>query len=93
MRNLKTLLLLSLSFIVFVVGVLFTVNNQQPVSVDVLWWKSPEFPLGVLLMMVLLLGSICGVIINVWVVARLAQQRRKLQKQLDQSAKRFEQLQ
>lgn len=93
MRGIKTLLVSALFLLMFIVGLLLTLNNKQITSLDMIVWQSPDMPLGVLLVLVLLCGCLFGVFMNSLLVMRLSQQRRKLQKQLDQANKRFEQLQ
>lgn len=93
MRGFKALFMACVLLLMFVVGVLLTLNNKQPVSVDIILWQSPSLPLGVLMVLVLLIGCMAGVLMNSWLVMRLSRQRSKLQKQLDQASKRFEQLQ
>lgn len=93
MRGLKALFLACVFLLMFIAGVLLTLNNKQAVSVDMILWQSPTVPLGMLMVLVLFVGCLGGVLMNSWLVMRLSQQRRKLQKQLDQASKRFEQLQ
>lgn len=93
MRWIKAFTSLCLALLVVFCGVVFTLNNPNAVQPNFLLWQAPELPLGVIMMVALLLGCLLGVLANsVW-TWRIIHQKNKLQKQLDQSQKRFEQLQ
>ena len=74
-------------------GVVVAVYNPEMVQMRLYIWNSPELRLGILLLIMLLLGVVLGVFANSYVTWKLSLQKKKLQKQLDQALKRFEQLQ
>lgn len=93
MRWMKAFLVLCLALFLILVGIVIAMNNPEPIQANLILWQLPEVSLGVLLTLVLLFGCILGLIGNTFITWRIRRQRNKLQKQLDQSQKRFEQLQ
>ena len=79
-------------FIVFL-GAVMTFNNAEPVMLDLLVWQSPQLALGIMLVVVLLFGLLLGFAMNTLWGWHLMQQKARLQKQLDEALKRFEQIQ
>jgi uncharacterized integral membrane protein len=92
MGRLRAFLTLCIILLVVFCGVVFTLNNPLIVQSNLIFWQSPEMPLGVLMSITLFIGSGLGIAINTAISWRLIRQRNALQKQLDQSQKRFEQL-
>lgn len=90
---LKALISFCILVVLLTTGAVITFNNAQPVALDLLLWQSPQLALGILTLVVLLVGLALGFAINILWSWRLIQQKAKLQKQLDQALKRFEQLQ
>ncbi len=89
----KSIISLSLLLIPVVVGIVLGIRNPDPVTLDMVVWRSSEYSLGILLVVTLLAGYLLGVMANsVW-LWQLKRQRNKLKKQLDSAVKRFEQLQ
>ena len=78
---------------VIMCGVIVAMSNPEFVQMKLHIWSSPDIRLGILLIAVLLLGVVLGVFANAFVTWKLSLQKKKLQKQLDQAVKRFEQLQ
>ncbi len=89
----KSFISLSLVLIPVAVGLVLGFRNSEPVSLDVVVWRSSEYSLGILLVVVLSLGYLLGVMANSLWVWKLKRRGNKLQKQLDSAVKRFEQLQ
>jgi len=90
-RWLKSLLVGLLGIVVVLVGILFTVNNTQPVAVDLLFFQLPEASLSLWLIAAFVVGGFLGAILSgLTVIAlrtRLGSVRRRLthtQKELDQ---------
>lgn len=46
--------------VVFTFGVLFCVRNSQPISLDLIFFKTPDLSLGVLLILTFLSGGLLG---------------------------------
>jgi uncharacterized integral membrane protein len=93
MKWMKAFFSLSVALLIIFCGVVFTINNPNTVRADLILWKAPELSLGVMMAVTLLLGSILGILANTIWTWRILRQRNRLQKQLDQSQKRFERLQ
>ena len=89
----KTFISFAIALVVIGCGMALTLRNAQLVEIDLFVWHSPSFSLGTLLVVSLLIGCILGMLINsVW-LWRVTRKSQKLQKQLDQSIKRLEQIQ
>jgi uncharacterized integral membrane protein len=93
MGKIRAFLTLLIILLVVFCGIVFTLNNALVVQSNLIFWQTPEMPLGVLMTITLLLGCSLGLLANALLSWRLIRQRNELQKQLDQSQKRFEQLQ
>jgi uncharacterized integral membrane protein len=93
MGKIRAFLTLLIILLVVFCGIVFTLNNALVVQSNLIFWQTPEMPLGVLMTITLLLGCSLGLLANTLLSWRLIRQRNELQKQLDQSQKRFEQLQ
>jgi uncharacterized integral membrane protein len=93
MGKIRAFLTLLIILLVVFCGIVFTLNNALVVQSNLIIWQTPEMPLGVLMTITLLLGCSLGLLANTLLSWRLIRQRNELKKQLDQSQKRFEQLQ
>ena len=93
MKWMKAFFSLCIALIIIFCGVVFTLNNPDAVQANLILWKAPELPLGVMMTVTLLIGCMLGILANTIWTWRILRQRNRLQKQLDQSQKRFEQLQ
>ncbi|MFT6154121.1 MAG: uncharacterized membrane protein YciS (DUF1049 family) [Bermanella sp.] len=93
MRRLRAFLTLCIFLLIVFFGVGFTLSNPLLVQPNLILWQTPEMPLGMLMAIMLLIGCGLGVAVNTAISWRLVRQRKLLQQQLDQSQKRFEQLQ
>jgi uncharacterized integral membrane protein len=74
-------------------GIVLAISNAQLASIDLVFWQSPSLSLGVIVVVTLLVGCILGMMINSLWLLRMTRKSQKLQKQLDQSIKRLEQIQ
>lgn len=93
MAWIKAFLTFCIILCVVFLGAVMTFNNAEPVKLDLLVWQSPQLALGIMLVVVLLLGLLLGFAMNTLWGWRLMQQKSRLQKQLDEALKRFEQIQ
>ncbi|MGR6874285.1 LapA family protein [Pseudomonas sp. HK3] len=86
---------ISFAFALIIIGcgIVLTLRNGQLVELDLIFWQSPPLSLGIVLVVGLLIGSILGMLINSLWLLRVTRKSQKLQKQLDQSIKRLEQIQ
>lgn len=84
MRLLKTLVLIALVVISVFVGIVLFLHNSALVSVDLIWFSTPQAALAVWLMVFFALGLVLGVSISVfaylWIRTRTWGMRRKLKK-------------
>lgn len=85
MRWLKGLILAVILLAVLLVGILFAVNNQQTVPLNLIWLELPAVSLSVWLLAALVCGVVLGMLamLGVWLRLRtaLARARRLNQQQ------------
>lgn len=93
MGRFKSFLGLCVFLAIVLCGVVVAIYNPEMVQMRLYVWNGPELRLGILLLVMLLIGVVLGVFANSYVTWKLSLQKKKLQKQLDQALKRFEQLQ
>lgn len=62
MRWIKGLILAVILLIVLLVGILFAVNNQQAIALNLIWTELPAVSLSVWLLATLTLGVVVGMI-------------------------------
>lgn len=91
MNWLKNLILILLGLVLLGIGVLFTIHNTTPVSIDLVFFTLPEASLSLWLIAVFVLGSVCGMLLSGFALfglkTRLRSSRRKetaYRKELDQ---------
>ncbi|NVK39536.1 MAG: LapA family protein [Gammaproteobacteria bacterium] len=89
----KAFLSFALALLVILCGIVLTLRNGQMVELNLVLWQSPSLSLGILVVVSLLVGCLLGMLINSLWLWRVTRKSQKLQKQLDQSIKRLEQLQ
>lgn len=81
MNWLKNLILVVLGLCLIGIGVLFTIHNTTPVSIDLVFLTLPEASLSLWLIAVFVLGSVCGMLLSGFAVlglkTRLRAARRK----------------
>ncbi|QOR39247.1 LapA family protein [Billgrantia diversa] len=90
MRWLKGLILAIILLAVLLVGILFAVNNQQTVPLNLIWMELPPISLSVWLLTALVCGVVLGMLAmtGVWLRLRTALSRtqrlnRQQRKELD----------
>ncbi|MBW6391453.1 MAG: LapA family protein [Halomonas sp.] len=90
MRWLKGLILAIILLAVLLVGILFAVNNQQTVPLNLIWIELPAISLSVWLLVALVSGVVLGMLAmtGVWLRLRTALSRaqrlnRQQRKELD----------
>ncbi|MCE8019841.1 LapA family protein [Halomonas sp. MCCC 1A11036] len=90
MRWLKGLILAIILLAVLLVGILFAVNNQQTVPLNLIWVELPAISLSVWLLAALVCGVVLGMLAmaGVWLRLRTALSRaqrlnRQQRKELD----------
>ena len=90
MRWLKGLIVAIILLAVLLVGILFAVNNQQTVPLNLIWLELPAVSLSVWLLAALVSGVVLGMLVmtGVWLRLRTALSRaqrlnRQQRKELD----------
>ena len=90
MRWLKGLILAIILLAVLLVGILFAVNNQQTVPLNLIWMELPAVSLSVWLLATLVCGVLLGMLAmtGVWLrlrtaLSRAQRQNRQQRKELD----------
>lgn len=91
MRWLKGLILAVILLAVLLIGILFAVNNQQTVPLNLIWLELPAISLSVWLLAALVCGVVLGMLamLGVWLRLRTALSRahrlnRQQRNELDQ---------
>jgi len=93
MAWIKAFLSFLLALAIIALGIVLTLRNSDLVSVNLVFWQSPQLSMGILMVVCLLIGCLLGILINTLWLLKVKRRSQKLQKQLDQSIKRLEQLQ
>ena len=82
MRSIKLLITLTLALVILLVGVVLTIHNTTPVSIDLVWVTLPEASLSLWLMTALVSGLLAGMALTstriLTLRARLLSTARKL---------------
>lgn len=71
MRWLKTLVLAVIAIVIALLGILFSIRNQQEVPLDIIWAKLPEASLALWLLLSLVVGVILGMLAMTGMYVRL----------------------
>jgi putative membrane protein len=89
----KAFISFALALLIIGCGIVLTLRNGESVTLDLVFWQSPSLSLGIVVVVNLLIGCVLGMLINSLWLLRVTRKSQKLQKQLDQSIKRLEQIQ
>jgi uncharacterized integral membrane protein len=89
----KAFISFALALLIIGCGIVLTLRNGESVTLDLVFWQSPSLSLGIVVVVNLLIGCVLGMLINSLWLLRMTRKSQKLQKQLDQSIKRLEQIQ
>lgn len=93
MAWIKAFLSFLVALMIILVGIILTLRNSDMVSVNLELWQSPQMSVGILMVVCILIGALLGMLINSLWLMKVTRRSQKLQKQLDQTIKRLEQLQ
>ncbi len=77
----KLLILLSVLFLALL-ALVFSLNNQEPVSLDFLVFNTPSHGIAVWIILAFVLGALAGILITLLATVRASATRRQLQKRL-----------
>ena len=92
MRWIKGLILAVILLIVVLVGILFAVNNQQTIALNLIWLELPAVSLSVWLLATLVFGVILGMLAMLGVYVRLKATLARSQRQNKQQHKELDSL-
>ncbi|MFD2189719.1 LapA family protein [Pistricoccus aurantiacus] len=92
MRWLKGLILAIILICVLLVGMLFAVNNQQTIALDLIWIELPPVSLSVWLLATLACGVLLGMLAMMGVYIRLRALLTRAQRHNQQQRKELDRL-
>lgn len=92
MRWIKGLILAVILLIVVLVGILFAVNNQQTIALNLIWLELPAVSLSVWLLATLVCGVVLGMLAMLGVYVRLKANLARSERQNKQQRKELDSL-
>ncbi len=92
MRWIKGLILAVILLVVVLVGILFAVNNQQTIALNLIWLELPAVSLSVWLLATLVFGVVLGMLAMLGVYVRLKAALASSQRQNKQQRKELDSL-
>lgn len=92
MRWIKGLILAVILLVVLLIGILFSVNNQQTIALNLIWLELPAASLSVWLLSALAAGVIIGMAAMLGVYVRLKANLARTQRRNKQQQKELDRL-
>lgn len=92
MRWLKSLILAIILIIVILMGILFAINNQEPLPLDLIWVELPPASLSLWLLVSLAIGVILGMLAMTGMYIRLRTTLTRAQRHNQQQRKELDKL-
>ncbi|WP_346797631.1 LapA family protein [Halomonas sp. Bachu 37] len=92
MRWIKGLILAIILLFVLLIGILFAVNNQQTVALNLIWVELPPVSLSVWLLATLAFGVVLGMLAMIGVYVRLRAHLSRTERQNKQQRKELDHL-
>lgn len=92
MRWIKGLILAIILLVVLLVGILFAVNNQQTIALNLIWVELPPITLSVWLLATLTFGVILGMLAMMGVYVRLKARLARSERHNKQQRKELDRL-
>ncbi|MEC9483983.1 MAG: LapA family protein [Halomonas sp.] len=92
MRWLKGLLLAIILLVVLLLGILFAVNNQQALPLNLIWFELPPASLSLWLLVALAVGVLLGMLAMTGVYLRLRTLLTRAQRHNQQQRKELDRL-
>ncbi|MBR9827601.1 MAG: LapA family protein [Oceanospirillales bacterium] len=92
MNWLKKLIFTLLALMVIGIGILFTIHNTEPVTIDLVFLTLPEASLSLWLIAVFVLGGICGMLLSSMTLLALKARLRNARRQEQSSRKELDKL-
>nr|WP_207063761.1 LapA family protein [Motiliproteus sp. SC1-56] len=78
--------------LLLLIGILLTVNNQQQVAIDLVFFQSPAKSVALWLVLSFLLGAVLSVVLGVLSIMGLKARLRNTRRKLDHSRKELDKL-
>lgn len=88
----KRLILLAVIILGLILGIWFSAENTQPLSVVFLGFPLPEWPAGIWLTFILLLGACLGYLVSLMPALKLKNENMSLQRKLKRRDREIEKL-
>ncbi|MCW9053483.1 MAG: LapA family protein [Motiliproteus sp.] len=92
MRLIKTLLGIACAVVLIVVGMLLTVNNQQLVSIDLVFLQIPQASLARWLIASFLTGAVLSLVLGSFAMVAMRARLRRTTRQLHSSNRELDKL-
>ncbi len=92
MRIIKNILAASFAILLILIGILLTVNNQQLVTVDLVFFQMPEASLARWLILSFLMGAVLSLILSSFAVMAMNMRLRRTRKKLNDSNRELDKL-
>lgn len=92
MRWIKGLILAVVLLVVLLIGILFAVNNQQTIALNLIWVELPAISFSVWLLATLTFGVILGMLAMLGVYARLKARLARSERHNKQQRKELDRL-
>ncbi|PRY60379.1 putative membrane protein [Vreelandella songnenensis] len=92
MRWIKGLILAVILLVVLLIGILFAVNNQQAIALNLIWVELPAVSFSVWLLATLTFGVLLGMLAMLGVYARLKARLARSERHNKQQRKELDQL-
>lgn len=92
MRIIKNILAASFAILLILIGILLTVNNQQLVTVDLVFFQMPEASLARWLILSFLMGAVLSLILSSFAVMAMNMRLRRARKKLNDSNSELDKL-
>lgn len=92
MRVIKNILAVTFAILLILVGILLTVNNQQLVAVDLVFFQIPEASLARWLILSFLMGAVLSLILSSFAIMAMNMRLRRARKNLNDSNRELDKL-
>lgn len=92
MNWIKTLVAAVVGLLILAVGILFTVHNTEPVSIDLVFFTLPEATLSLWLILAFVAGGFCGVVLSSLTIIALKTRLSRAQRKVTSSREEIDRL-
>ena len=87
MARVRRFVLIILVVVLVVFSMLFTLNNQVPVSLDFLFYRTPELSVALWLVVAFIVGAVCGAVGVSFSLFRSRLARKRVERNLHRAEK------